>query len=312
MTRRTQLSVDAGQTAVKVSLDDRPVRIFPGIRADASVLPQLADIIGEVAADADYGELDVAVGSAAFTGSDTTAAASLLARCASARVARLWLTPDSVTSFLGALGDIRGVVVAVGTGAVTLGVGEHRVTRVDGWGNVMGDAGSGYWIGREALDAVMRQHDGRGPATQLTLVVKRLFPVLDDAYMELLPNPDRVRLVASLAREVGELARHDRIAAQICKRAGRELAHSVTTAIHAIGQGERSDPVVCLIGGVVESGPVRESCIAELRNQWPALMLLPARGDALSGTRTLPSLPAGHPLSSKVQIASSAGTNEDS
>jgi N-acetylglucosamine kinase-like BadF-type ATPase len=35
----------------------------------------------------------------------------------------------------------------------------------------MGDAGSGYWLGRAALDAVMRAHDGRGPATALTEVV---------------------------------------------------------------------------------------------------------------------------------------------
>ena len=29
---------------------------------------------------------------------------------------------------------------------------------------MIGDEGSGYWIGREALAAVMRASDGRGPA----------------------------------------------------------------------------------------------------------------------------------------------------
>ena len=33
---------------------------------------------------------------------------------------------------------------------------------------MIGDEGSGYWIGREALAAVMRASDGRGPATRLT------------------------------------------------------------------------------------------------------------------------------------------------
>ncbi|MDT3318074.1 hypothetical protein Q9S71_14695 [Microbacterium sp. KSW4-11] len=46
---------------------------------------------------------------------------------------------------------------------MTLAVGDRDTARVDGWGWTMGDAGSGFWIGREALTAVMRAHDHRGP-----------------------------------------------------------------------------------------------------------------------------------------------------
>jgi N-acetylglucosamine kinase-like BadF-type ATPase len=41
-----------------------------------------------------------------------------------------------------------------------------EAARAGGWGHMVGDEGSGYWIGREAVAAVMRASDGRGPATR--------------------------------------------------------------------------------------------------------------------------------------------------
>ena len=76
----------------------------------------------------------------------------------------------------------------------------------------MGDAGSGYWIGREALDAVMRAHDGRGEPTALTAVVRERWPDLESAYIDLQAAEDRVRVVASFANAVSDLAATDSIA----------------------------------------------------------------------------------------------------
>ena len=39
-----------------------------------------------------------------------------------------------------------------------------EAARAGGWGYVLGDEGSGYWIGRAALRAVLREADRRGPA----------------------------------------------------------------------------------------------------------------------------------------------------
>ena len=160
------------------------------------------------------------------------------------------LAHDSITSFLGALGDVSGAVVAAGTGVVALGVGRHSVARVDGWGNIMGDAGSGYWIGREALDAVMRAHDGRGGPTALTDVVRERWPDLESAYIELQAAADRVRLVASFAQPVAELAATDPIAADICRRAAGELATTATAALTGTAEPGDGDRAVCAIGGI--------------------------------------------------------------
>ena len=80
-------------------------------------------------------------------------------------VRRVFLAHDSVTSYLGALGDQRGAVIAVGTGVVTLAVGKPSrwlgSTAGATWSAMLA-AGTGS--ARAALDAVMRAHDGRGPS----------------------------------------------------------------------------------------------------------------------------------------------------
>lgn len=61
-----------------------------------------------------------------------------------------------------------GLVVIAGTGAVAARVADRRSVRsADGDGWLLGDAGSGFWLGREALVAVLRALDGRGPRTAL-------------------------------------------------------------------------------------------------------------------------------------------------
>jgi len=300
MTHPTVLGIDSGQTAIKVRIDDLTIE-YPGVRTNTDLLPQLADVIAQTLARHPAGPVQVAIGTTGLTAAEDDPAA-LLHLVARHGVSRVLLAHDSITSFLGAIGFARGVVCAAGTGVVTLGVGRERVARVDGWGNIMGDAGSGYWVGREGLDAVMRAHDGRGAKTLLTDVVRRRFPVLEDAYIQLQTDPDKVRLVASFARPLAELADQDEVAAAICARAGHELAHSVATAVHRVE--ETADPLVCLIGGVFAGAAIRGACVSALTAEWPGLVLHPAEGDGLAGALALPELPDHHPLADRVAVAS--------
>lgn len=81
---------------------------------------------------------------------------------------RVIVCSDAEVAFAGALGGGAGILLASGTGSVAWGRGEDgRVARCGGWGAVAGDEGSAYWLGREALRAVMQAHDGRGAATIL-------------------------------------------------------------------------------------------------------------------------------------------------
>jgi N-acetylglucosamine kinase-like BadF-type ATPase len=297
------IAIDSGQTAIKVRIGSGRTYSFPGLRANSSLLPQIADVVGELARDLDGRPLRVLVGTCGLTDRDQDPEA-LLTLCEPHGVVSVSLAHDAITSFLGAVGNRRGVVVAAGTGAITLGVGAERIARVDGWGNVMGDAGGGYWIGREALDAAMRAHDGRGPATALTALVQQRFPDLDGAYIELQTNPDWVRTVAAFAQGVTTCAESDEVAAHICLSAGEHLAHSAATAVDRIGEAGQDNPLISLVGGIVSSGPVREACIAALAGRWPAFVPFPAEGSALDGTAALEGLSPTHPLWARVARAS--------
>lgn len=281
---RIRLALDAGQTGVKVRvIDTGQAWTLPGVRTNADLVPQLAEVVRDAADRLAGPVIEASVGSTGLTGEDT--AARLLGLCAGAGTQRVWLAHDSVTSYLGALGLRTGVVVAAGTGVVTLGVGAGTVARVDGWGNIMGDAGSGYWIGRAALDAVMRAHDGRGPATALTPVVTRSWPDLESAYIDLQTDPDRIRVVARFAKEVCDLSDVDAVAAGICRQAGAELALAASAAIRRCDLG--TGAAVCGTGSIFRSRAVRASFLDHLRSSDPDARIVEPVGEGIDGAGLL-------------------------
>jgi N-acetylglucosamine kinase-like BadF-type ATPase len=292
------LAIDAGQTGIRTRVFADGARLadreLPGILTHEALLPQLAGVIAEAAAAS--GPLDlVSIGSTGLT-REQTDPAGLLGRTAAHGVRQVLMAHDSVTSYLGALGDVRGAVVAAGTGVVTLAVGESEVARVDGWGNLIGDAGSGYWIGRAALEAVMRAHDGRGPQTALSEVARAEFPDLEQAYIELQADPGRVRRIAAYTRHVAVLAATDEVAAAICADAARELALSVATGLERVGESGRAAPVVCGVGGVLRADAIAEPFAAELRSRWPEVDLRAPIGSGIDGAALLPEVAASSAL----------------
>ncbi|WJM15111.1 N-acetylglucosamine kinase [Microbacterium arborescens] len=297
MSARRVLAIDAGQSGIKV----RPAAasggdlLFPGIRTGEPLLPQLAAVVAETAARTGEPADVVVAGISGLTDANADADA-LLALTAAQGVRGVVLAHDSTTSFLGALGDRRGAVVAAGTGVVTLAVGAETTARVDGWGWIMGDAGSGYWIGREALDAVMRAYDGRGPTTELTAAVSDRWPDLSQAYMSLQADPDRVRVVASYAAVVARAAdAGDAVAQDISVRAAHELAQSVRAAIAQVRSDEESFPV-CAIGGVFGSTPLREAFADDLHAGDESVRLVAPVGVGIDGVMALADLDESHPL----------------
>lgn len=278
--------------------------LLPGVKTHEAILPQLCTAVQESQKEAGKVFSTVSIGVSGITKSEHDAV-KLMNLIGDPHLQRVLLAHDSVTSYLGALGDRHGAVVAAGTGVVTLGVGRTAVARVDGWGNIMGDAGSGYWMGREALDAVMRAHDGRGPATALTAVIRRHWPDVEEAYIALQSSQDRVRTVAGLARDVAELAGSDAVAHTICVAAARELAASADTALGRVADQDAGDQKfhVSVLGGVFGAGLVERTFVELVLAQRPSVVIEPPRGTGLDGAAALPDLPASHPLLGLVSTA---------
>jgi N-acetylglucosamine kinase-like BadF-type ATPase len=92
--------------------------------------------------------------------------------------ARVLVVNDALVALeAGAPGE-PGVVIISGTGSIAYGRNSAgEAARAGGWGYVLGDEGSGYWIGRAALRAVLREADRRGPRTALTPLLLKHFGV---------------------------------------------------------------------------------------------------------------------------------------
>ena len=80
----------------------------------------------------------------------------------------LHLAGDQEIALNGAING-PGAVLIAGTGSVCCGRdGQGKMYRTGGYGYLIDDIGSGYAIGHDILQAVVRAHDGRGPVTELT------------------------------------------------------------------------------------------------------------------------------------------------
>jgi len=149
---------------------------------------------------------------------------------------------DALIALVAGAGDAAGIVIIAGTGSIVYGrnaAGE--AARAGGWGHMIGDEGSGYWMGREALAAVMRAADGRGPATELSAEVLAHFAVDDVSRLPRIVY-DRETPRAAVA-DLGPLVQRmadagDAVATRILERAADELvlaAKSVASRLEMRG-----------------------------------------------------------------------------
>jgi glucosamine kinase len=295
---KAALAVDAGQTTIRAALvdDGRGPRfaVAPGlIRVGSNAGPEVVSD-GLLAAVAELGPLPepaaaAAIGLSGFEAvrdEDVEWIADEFRR--GAGVESLAIASDGLTALLGAIGRRDGVVVAAGTGTACLARLGGRFAKVDGWGSLLGDAGSGFAIGRAGLDAALREYDGRGgSASLLDAAVERFGPV-EQLTEQIYSAPVPTRAVASFAADVGRVAHGgDQYARAILSGAARELAISASAAAGRLF--EAGDPVVVSYAGSVfdagelMAGPFRSEVEARL----PGASVVDPEGDPLAGALLL-------------------------
>ena len=94
---------------------------------------------------------------------------------------RIHVVPDYVGNWAAATGGEPGVMVISGGGSVAYGrTGSGEALRIGGWGHVLGDEGSGFWIGLEAIKAALKSRAGVIPETALGERIMREFAAQDE------------------------------------------------------------------------------------------------------------------------------------
>ena len=199
--------------------------------------------------------------------------------------AQIFPSADFEIALVGALGQREGVLILAGTGSLAYGVNAAGETAlVGGWGYLLDDAGSGYWLGIRALDAVVRAADGRGPATTLSPVLLgalALPQALDlIAWVYRSPAP-RTREIAQLAPLVLEQAAGgDPVALAIVAQASDELALAAQTVICRLVM---DTPAIAFAGGLLAGDNLlsQKLCVALGLDSRPVPCHPPVIGAAL-------------------------------
>lgn len=173
---------------------------------------------------------------------------------------------DVRVAFDGAFLNAAGALLLAGTGSMAWASNGTQHARFGGWGDIYGDEGSGFWIGREALSIASRQLDGRLPATLFSAALLKYLHVDDDRAGESLfawvyENTHRRSAIADLSRFVdAQACVGDPVAWQLLHMACDRLAEHVVAARDRFG----SALPWSIAGGVSRSPCVTQRLVEQL------------------------------------------------
>lgn len=175
---------------------------------------------------------------------------------------------DAQAAYLGALGERPGLLVLAGTGSIVVGrTSRGRWVRRGGFGPLLGDEGSAFWIGREWLRATTQGEDFEP--------VRRMIRA-----------PDPIARIASVAVKVLSLARRrKRLARRIVADAQRHLANLAAEAARDL---KLPPPItVSWAGGLLDDPEFRGGLTRALRQAGLDVRLVPPLAPPLDAAVTL-------------------------
>lgn len=147
-----------------------------------------------------------------------------------------------------------GILTIAGTGSVAFGINGNVSSRCGGWGNLLGDEGSGYKISIDAIKRMIYEEENSIEKSELTknimeyLEINSVDEVTKFVYSS---TKDEIAALAPIVARLGEAG--DKIAAEILINEGRELAKTVENVYRKLGFNKCS---IALVGGVIRKAKV--------------------------------------------------------
>jgi glucosamine kinase len=195
------------------------------------------------------------------------------------------LCTDGEILLCGGLQALEGFCLVAGTGSLALGrVLEGPLVRAGGLGYMLGDEGSAWWIGHEAIARTLRSVEDRDlPTSLLPILLKACSLQEPQDFIAYAHQQATKAEIAALAPLVTAAAtKGDALALAILQQAAQELAVLVESVVQR-SPGVSNQELV-LAGGVMEHDAiVRERLVSILQKRLPGLRVGPPRGTALEG-----------------------------
>ena len=268
---RYVLGIDGGATKTLAAVLDLERRFLhlghAGPSNEDAVGTRLAvaavlDATDEALVAAGIAQDDLAAAVLAVAGTDTE---SLDRHLREARPQQWIVVNDVVGAWATATGARPGVGAISGTGSNVFGVGpDGRSWRAGGWGHLLGDEGSGYWLGAQSIVAALHDRDGSGPPTALSDAAVRFFraPSIEVLAASIYTTPLTKGELSAFAVETARLAHEgDVVARELFARAAGHLGDQIRAVI--VNTGLMGSFPVGLIGSAFRAGEVFVSPLTE-------------------------------------------------
>jgi N-acetylglucosamine kinase-like BadF-type ATPase len=284
-TRALVATADGGRLGAGRAAGGNPTGLGPQRAAAA-----LGDAVGQAltgldAADVRHVVVGLAGGAASPSGEDLPGGEAFVRMWARVGIrCPVEYEGDALIAFVAGTDAPEGSLLLSGTGAVAIAVKDRAMAaRSDGHGWLLGDRGSGFWLGRQAVLAAMADLDGEGPPTLLTdLVIESLLTGttpphpgpsiaardLVTAVMSQSP-PNQAGLAPLLATAS---AAADPVAEAIVDRAAAHLAATLSV----VRDPAAATPIVVAGSILTNPTPVAARVRAVLRSRWPDAAVTPA------------------------------------
>lgn len=182
---------------------------------------------------------------------------------------------DMVCSWAGSLACADGISVIAGTGSIAYGEYAGRTARAGGWGELIGDEGSAYWIAREGMSLFSRMSDGRAPRGLLYELVRERVGIAVDldlcarVYGEGVSSRSAFAAFAPLVHEAAQAG--DAQAAELFRRGADELVQCARAVRRSLQVPDNIVLPVSNTGGVFQGGALMlDAFRAALRHAHPA------------------------------------------
>lgn len=190
---------------------------------------------------------------------------------------------DQVIALEGALEGAPGIALISGTGSVCFGRNEDGISeRAGGWGHLIGDEGSAYALGREALSAVAKEIDGYGTATILTKLLAKEYGL--DTREKIISyvyegNKEKVAALSKMVEMAGRA--HDPVTISIIERNAEKLTDLVICVKNKLGFRKVE---TAMLGGMLENDTLLRSAFVHcMGEKLPEVTCMAPKNDAGHG-----------------------------
>lgn len=185
---------------------------------------------------------------------------------------------DQKIAFRSGTDKKNGILIIGGTGSIAMGWRGKKEAICGGWDWLLGDQGSAFWIGKVALERLLKCLDGREKCSNLfkNFIFQKMKTEKD--FYQKFYNQDFVRKVATISKLVESAAkRGDKSAREILIKAGKELAKMGIGSIKQLNFQKEKFPLV-LSGSVFKSKIIFLTAKKEIKKVAPkAKFILPQK-----------------------------------